>query len=151
MSMPLTFSSILTMISPSLKVETVAAPKEIPRGAQISLANGILELPVKSFNSLSMAHPFLRLCYAWFGGRDSNPNSQLQRLMSCLLDDLRKKETKTACVSTPSRPRPPNPCAPDVASGQPLALFLNGEKGQRPSAPFPTSRPLLLYGDGAAA
>ena len=52
-SVPRTFSSILTKVSPLGNGFTVEQPKGIPMESQIALAKFGLELPVKTFTELS--------------------------------------------------------------------------------------------------
>ena len=52
-SVPRTFSSILTKVSPFGNGFTVEQPKGIPMASQIALARLGLELPVKTFTDLS--------------------------------------------------------------------------------------------------
>src|SRR2546430_5613684 len=74
-SAPRTFSSILTRISPSLKEETVASPRLIPRCPEISRANAGFAFPENSLISLSIT-PSVRP-----GGPDSfRAAAQLRRL-----------------------------------------------------------------------
>jgi len=56
-SMPRTFSLISTLVSPSLKVATLAFPRETPRFLQIFPARSRLELPEKILIRSSISLP----------------------------------------------------------------------------------------------
>ncbi len=139
-SAPRTFSSTRTRISPSLKEDTVAAPRGRSRYEQIACASAGLALPEKSLSSLFI--PPLR-CGTWRcrccndagrvlqnGGHGTNPlliplTSCTVRTRGCLpkLSTITKSpgSCQPICCRQ-SRPRLDATSRPQVGAGPPLSL-----------------------------
>src|SRR5271157_1132692 len=80
-SMPRTFSFISTRVSPSLKVVTLALPKDTPKCWQIFVASAMLALPE---NTLILSNILNPSQYIFWLGREGS-NLRMQESKSCVL------------------------------------------------------------------
>ena len=71
-SMPLTFSSILTLISPSLNLSTLDSPSLRLNFFDIAYARFLVPLPEKSTRPGLLECIFTLFFYLWLGRQDSN-------------------------------------------------------------------------------